>query len=116
MDQEERLDRIATILEDVHDLLDGLDPENLDVNREEAIGCIAEALAAAHDDLSSFDQETLEEIADKQTKQMLLPHLLAALRDARDYMSGIAETAAGGDDEAVRLTYRIDRLLKLANP
>ena len=39
------------------------------------------------------------------------PELVALVREARDYLSGIPETAAGGDDEAVSLTRKLDTLL-----
>jgi hypothetical protein len=40
--------------------------------------------------------------------------LLAELRAARDYLSCIPESAAGGDDDAVRLTKRLDAVIAKA--
>lgn len=39
------------------------------------------------------------------------PELHNLARAARDYLSGIPETAAGGDDEAVKLTRDLSALL-----
>lgn len=39
------------------------------------------------------------------------PELADLVREARDYLSGIPETAAGGDDEAVALTRKLTALL-----
>lgn len=39
------------------------------------------------------------------------PELHDLARAARDYLSGIPETAAGGDDAAVRLTRDLDAIL-----
>lgn len=39
------------------------------------------------------------------------PELHDLARAARDYLSGIPETAAGGDDAAVALTRRLDAVL-----
>jgi len=39
------------------------------------------------------------------------PELAALVREARDYLSGIPETAAGGDDEAAALTRKLDTVL-----
>ena len=42
------------------------------------------------------------------------PELLAELRAARDYLSCIPESTAGGDDDAGRLVKRIDALIAKA--
>jgi hypothetical protein len=39
------------------------------------------------------------------------PELAVLVRKTRDYLSGIPETAAGGDDEAVALTRKLTALL-----
>ena len=39
------------------------------------------------------------------------PEVASFVRKARDYLSGIPETAAGGDDEAVALTRKLTALL-----
>jgi len=39
------------------------------------------------------------------------PELLDMARDTRDYLSGIPESAAGGDDAAMDLVRRLDALL-----
>lgn len=43
----------------------------------------------------------------------LLAELVEAATDARDYLSCIPETAAGGDDYAGELTRRLDRILSI---
>lgn len=44
-----------------------------------------------------------------------VPGLSEALRGCRDYLDGIPESAAGGDDEARRLVRMADRALKSVN-
>jgi len=42
---------------------------------------------------------------------LYVPDLLAAVRSARDYLSCIPESAAGGDDDAVRIARQCDAAL-----
>jgi hypothetical protein len=62
------------------------------------------ALSAAIDDAAKADARLIA----------AAPELLAELRAARDYLSCIPESAAGGDDDAGRLVKRIDALIAKA--